>query len=84
MEKNLKKYITESLCYYLKLTQHCESTEKIFLKKAINSEESFLAIYDQRNKILYSIQMVLKQIQIWLRTKRQFLPPTNYFAGFSN
>ena len=51
MEKNLKKYITESLCYYLKLTQHGESTEKIFLKKAINSEASFLAIYDQRNKI---------------------------------
>ena len=51
MEKNLKKYITESLCYYLKLTHHCESTEKIFLKKAINSEASFLAIYDQRNKI---------------------------------
>ena len=26
MEKNLKKYVTEALCYVLKLIQHCIST----------------------------------------------------------
>ena len=38
MEKNLKKDVTEALCYVLKLIQHCISTILQFLKDYIFRE----------------------------------------------